>query len=102
MAMNFSVFGEREREREREREGDREREIERESNFILNTNIYRKTLGGMKNPIFQSEDIQLEDRQISAGQRTENYNEIMEPAVKYLFLCIMITSILFSLVTCTC
>lgn len=49
----------------------------------------------MKNPVYQTEDIQLEDRQFAPGQRTENYNEIMEPAVKYLFLCIMITSILF-------
>ena len=40
------------------------------------------------NPVYQpgQEDIHLEYMQTSAGQRAENYNEIIEPTVKYLIL----------------
>lgn len=59
------------------------------------------TLGGVKNPVYEPEVIQLDDRQISpvtgtGAQRSDNYNEIIEPTVKYLFLSIIITSSTFS------
>ena len=54
------------------------------------------TLGGVKNPVYQPEVIQLDDRQTSpvtgiGAQGTDNYNEIIEHTVKYLFLSIIIT-----------
>lgn len=55
------------------------------------------TLGGVKNPVYEPEVIQLDDRQISpvtgtGAQGSDNYNEIIEPTVKYLFLSIILTS----------
>ena len=46
------------------------------------------TLDRKTNPVYQpgQEDIHLEHLQTSVGQRAENYNEIIEPTVKYLQL----------------
>mgnify|MGYP003691307283 CR=1 FL=1 len=41
---------------------------------------------GIKNPVYQPEDLQLEDRKPTLAQRTENYNEIIDPSVRYLYL----------------
>ena len=57
------------------------------------------TLDRKTNPVYQPglEDIHLEHMQTSAGQRTENYNEIIEPTVKYLILLEIIIFITFFL-----
>lgn len=57
----------------------------------------RMTLDRKTNPVYQPglEDIHLEHMQTSVGQRAENYNEIIEPTVKYLKLIGIIIYITF-------
>lgn len=93
--MRVCLFEERKRKKGR-------KTSERVFILIYKYFSYRMTVGEVKNPVYQPEVIQLDDRQNSAAlpgtgtHGTDNYNEINEPTVKYLFLSIIITSSTFS------
>ena len=61
--------------------------IYRQHTFITFQLLFSLVKYGIKNPVYQSEDVQLEDRKTTSVQRMEDYNEIIEPSVRYLYIC---------------